>query len=1311
MRNTVKVDQFFKPNSLSGLMDTFRAIIERIGTLAQAWQVTDPMSRYVEFVKVTTTQSGNVAGCNMETQVLTWDLNKDSTVTASSGPPKVYTYHLTYRVRLKTEMVGFQTEQLYPTNGITALKYIVTDVNHPVNEVKAEDLKTIDFRVPTVWGTVPQYPYRIEFYKQDATDTPGDEKNYTIVVKDTISIALADLHTAIPIPKGYTSKYASPYQYSTMTWGNTDQKVTAVEENNVLRIYYDLKTATVTETHYLSTITKTDENPTGAGTETGPEQVRQKTSTCFVGTEYEWFYQTARAELGAEWDNSTEDRTTANLRTSISELEDGTNALNFYYIKEINKITQERVTVIYNFTDYVNSYADGKYVEQVATPGHPYQIPGYTGTQDRNSSFTAEHYKDYATDDYKYLGTTGEMTVTVTEGGVTINLFYEKRPDVPAAGKLAINHHYSVITVVNPEGVSVGTYEQIVNAYVGDKYVIDGSYGIHNYTTAGGTSYTDFLFTAAQQANFANEAYTNITIDVSGNQIIDIYYIKDIRKPVDVFVTHIYKDFEWQLILDNESGESEWKLIDLGIVDTAGPTALDGIYYVGGSATAQYETKGGTYDSSDKRTLEPLAESGNHIVLNYTKITNSEPEEGSAQVVHIYQTNWQTLVDGIPGDKLEEDDRVTEGRVYGDIGASFTVTPVTTYKGKSDYELMPADQNLIVTYTASENGVTYIYYIRQDSDLKPTSISVKPIYLTLEQYIDDDGMEQVREIDADESNQPTTYDTGLYVGMTFTAPNEDFVIGDYAAYHTYTFNPTLTTIKGSVYMDVLLGEMNEIILLYYTKGLDSCGTLESVSVVHHYSEYKWDAAAGASETAATPVGETTLTNVISLYPGQSYTANKEFNYGGKPYGFVNGDPTIIVDQGTDNTIHLYYERAEESPARVNYVIKHHYTVIDWNGESVSTSNFLLNLTAIRGSGPLGKVIAPVALTINGEFKIVNRTFEGDDTSEPTMPLGNGSNEYIFYYEKRIDSRINTSILVIHNYYTEFVTDPLTVPVRYTLRDATPELPNEGGIWVANKYSTNLIPLGPDGKPYGFVDATAYVTQRAMEENWRPYALTENGDKTKVGEIYLAPGGFQVIVINYYRAADFVDYTVKHEYYTNGNLDASPAPITQSGQLSSFINLNEGGDVARILTNPNNRITYTFTSINPAGDVEGMILLEDGNLVITLRYDRTTGGDGDGGGGTNSVIPVIPVIPEEPEQSTTPTTPEVVELEDEDVARSDFGAPDVEELEDPEVPKGALLPKTGSALMTSFLLAGAALTGSGLFLGRKRKDEDEETDTE
>ena len=124
-----------------------------------------------------------------------------------------------------------------------------------------------------------------------------------------------------------------------------------------------------------------------------------------------------------------------------------------------------------------------------------------------------------------------------------------------------------------------------------------------------------------------------------------------------------------------------------------------------------------------------------------------------------------------------------------------------------------------------------------------------------------------------------------------------------------------------------------------------------------------------------------------------------------------------------------------------------------------------------------------------------------------------------------------------------------------------------------------------------------------------------------------------------------------------------------------------------------------------------------------------GGDDDGGGGTTTTTPG--------ETTTTPETtvpPEIpgggggtivpyekdngeiifVQLDEDGTplgkwVQNEDGEWELVDLLEDEIPRGAFLPKTGSMIVTGIFAVGATMTAAGLVIGRKRKEEDEETE--
>ena len=87
----------------------------------------------------------------------------------------------------------------------------------------------------------------------------------------------------------------------------------------------------------------------------------------------------------------------------------------------------------------------------------------------------------------------------------------------------------------------------------------------------------------------------------------------------------------------------------------------------------------------------------------------------------------------------------------------------------------------------------------------------------------------------------------------------------------------------------------------------------------------------------------------------------------------------------------------------------------------------------------------------------------------------------------------------------------------------------------------------------------------------------------------------------------VDYTVTHEYYTNGTKTGEESQ-TLSGHVGDKVN---AADLKKQLTDAQGN-TYSYTSAS----AESIILTDNPAAnKITLRYDRTTGGGNPGGGNT------------------------------------------------------------------------------------------------
>lgn len=129
----------YNANNTAELMNAFAAITTSITTGIAAGVVNDPMGKNIS---VTEKPDNFIAGENG----YTWTLSGATGV--PQGNKIVYTYELSYYVKLDTTGVGFDENKYYPTNGVTTF----TSGGH---EYK--------FPVPAVKGTIPSFNVSYEY--------------------------------------------------------------------------------------------------------------------------------------------------------------------------------------------------------------------------------------------------------------------------------------------------------------------------------------------------------------------------------------------------------------------------------------------------------------------------------------------------------------------------------------------------------------------------------------------------------------------------------------------------------------------------------------------------------------------------------------------------------------------------------------------------------------------------------------------------------------------------------------------------------------------------------------------------------------------------------------------------------------------------------------------------------------------------------------------------------------------------------------------------------------------------------------------
>ena len=173
---------YYDSTNTTGLKNAYNEIFAQIkgeiesGSEAM-WVTNDPLptvstSRFVEFIDFfdqggalrgellgSNTQGGeNTARFEQGEAAIRWDLKKSGYTTAQSGGTTIYSYTLTYRVRLKNEAGGFVENGPYNTNDTTTLTYQVVETQD--GQTVFSEKRTIDYPIPAVKGYLAELKFR-----------------------------------------------------------------------------------------------------------------------------------------------------------------------------------------------------------------------------------------------------------------------------------------------------------------------------------------------------------------------------------------------------------------------------------------------------------------------------------------------------------------------------------------------------------------------------------------------------------------------------------------------------------------------------------------------------------------------------------------------------------------------------------------------------------------------------------------------------------------------------------------------------------------------------------------------------------------------------------------------------------------------------------------------------------------------------------------------------------------------------------------------------------------------------------------------
>lgn len=292
----------------------------------------------------------------------------------------------------------------------------------------------------------------------------------------------------------------------------------------------------------------------------------------------------------------------------------------------------------------------------------------------------------------------------------------------------------------------------------------------------------------------------------------------------------------------------------------------------------------------------------------------------------------------------------------------------------------------------------------------------------------------------------------------------------------------------------------------------------------------------------------------------SFTLDKITEYNDETYGYTSADPSVmIVSEGA--TMTLRYDRVVETPPtppmppvniNIVYTIRHEYY----------TNDVFDGATTIEEENASGYVVSEDAIVKVLNYQDSEYEYTGCTPSELTLDYGQ-ENTIVLRYDRTVEvTPVEVNYTIKHEYYTNNELDGETV---------VESAGAEGTVLDADSVTRCTT---YNEETYGFTSCTPTSV-----------TLTVDGDNT--------------IVVRYDRTVDvvpaMVPYTIRHEYYTNGEMDGV-AVVAQSAEENTEV---DSESIFKMTAY--NKKAYSFTSATPAK----MVIVDGAENVMVLRYDRTT----------------------------------------------------------------------------------------------------------
>lgn len=821
----------------------------------------------------------------------------------------------------------------------------------------------------------------------------------------------------------------------------------------------------------------------------------------------------------------------------------------YYDLTPVTVVVEHYLSTVTK-TDAGDVYSVPQKVDTDTYPGSDGEGQYYMGdsfsnakylTHTKVASLTAVDGATYTSDN--------DQNVPLSSDVTTIKLYYTTDgEDQRTPWNITVDYYYrSNEWKLNSDG----KYELVKGSYALDeskRETHSGHMDQPSYTApAKGDGYTLDKITLNGADN--NKSY-KATVKAGANTMA-VYYEKDQAEPEQATLTIVHKFYN-QTISGNELADTVYEYTNETV-------------HVGETWTASDKSGNGYAKTTAASAMSKVMAAGhNEIVVEYVKDVRVRAE---IEVNHTYYT-YKQVINQTTGEaewRLVKTDadlgNVPEGTYY--VGQNFTAAPVP-----NGFTLIEESSDMDARTLTDGKNVFNFYYETYIDELENADVTVIHHYETYRNYVNDQGQVIYGALvsTGEEKDKTVTGKAGEFFEAELKEKN------DFRFYKADT-QDLRVTLRGAD------GEYH----IYYKKTLNELGELTPVMVQPIYKTYETviDPATGAEKTVLIHTETADAVKLGDFYPKQIATAIPG-TYAKDGFAFVSGDSTpnasITVSENGNNVITLVYAKTIDSRTPAEVILRDHYRTIVKeivNGkytETVTEDSLPVNEHKDTGTYYLNSIYA----TAGKGTQVSGYELDGSKTQPAaTIQLKEAKTYVDFYWLQVVDKTKTTKVEVVHH---------------YTIRDKNPDVADVS--WI-------------EGEQLDLLGNTFYVGQKFVAAPNFQNGIFEAKHITEVtpaGAIDPEKGVIlaekeNVIHIYYVKEIDTrpaAQYTVIHEYYTNGSKDGASDPIVVSAKVGDVVKAEE---ITKVMTYGDN--TYTYTSADP----ETLTVAAEGS-VITLRYDRT-----------------------------------------------------------------------------------------------------------